>query len=100
MPLVTLGNLPFGGRHIFMKYHAPSNQLTIAPQDLQAASRSMLWAILSIRQSAGLDPKGYQIENSMTKAHFAETAILRAASDLHIDLGGENAGDIDVSNAG
>jgi hypothetical protein len=60
----------------------------------------MRWAILNIRKSAGLDPKGYTIDGPMTDAHFAETGVLDAARDLAIDLGAKRAGRLDVSDAG
>lgn len=81
-----------------MQFHAPTNQFTIKPSDLQRASHSRRWAIRHIREASDLDPKGYHRSGPMDNPEFAETGILDAAKALGIDLGADRAGMLDVSN--
>jgi hypothetical protein len=81
-----------------MKYHAPTNQFTVSAQDLEAATRSLKWAIKHIRLANCMDPKGYERPGPMDDAEFAESGILGAAKHLGIDLGADRPGILDVSN--
>lgn len=81
-----------------MKYHAPTNQLTISPDELKRASHSLCWAIRHIREGHGLSPKGYDRSGPMDDPEFAEQGILDAAKDLGIDLGADRPGKLDVSS--
>jgi hypothetical protein len=83
-----------------MKYHAPTDQFTIAAADLKLASRAFRWAIKHIREGHGLDTKGYQNDGPMGDPHFAECGILDGARALGIDLGADRAGELDVSSDG
>lgn len=85
---------------IFMTYHAPTNQFTVSPRDLQSAAHSLRWAIKHIRLGHKLDPKGYKNEGPMGDPEFAEAGILDAARKLGIDLGADREGQLDVSDAG
>lgn len=81
-----------------MKYHAPTKQFTVSLSDIEQASRLFRYSIKHIRSMANLDPRGFEHHGPMEPPHFAESAILRAAFMLGIDLGSTNYGEIDVSN--
>ena len=81
-----------------MKYHAATNQFTVASDDLQRASHAMRWAIKHIRIASGLDTKGCKRPGPMDDPEFAEAGVLDAARCLGIDLGADRAGELDVSN--
>ena len=83
-----------------MNYHAPSNQFTVSPDDLQSAAHSLRWAIKHIREGHNLDPKGYDRSGPMDNPEFAESGILDAARALGIDLGARRPGQLDVSKDG
>lgn len=83
-----------------MKYHAPTNQFTISPDDLRRAADALRYAIKHIRLGHGLDPKGFSRTGPMEDPDFAEAGIMDAAAALGIDLGSERPGKIDVSDAG
>lgn len=80
-----------------MKYHAPTHQFTVSPEDLKSASNRLCWAIKHIRLGHNLDPKGYKRPGPMDNPEFAEEGILNAARSLGIDLGTDTAGKLDVS---
>jgi hypothetical protein len=83
-----------------MKYHAPTNQFTVSPQDLQDAAHTLRWAIKHIRLGHDLNLKGYSRDGLMQDPDFAEAGILEAAKKLGIDLGADRFGKLDVSDAG
>jgi hypothetical protein len=83
-----------------MTYHAPTNQFTVSPRDLQSAAQDLRWAIKHVRLGHKLDPKGYKREGLMEDPDFAEAGILAAARKLGIDLGADRPGKLDVSDAG
>lgn len=60
----------------------------------------MLYAIKKIRESNGLDPKGYRREGALKDVDMAELAILDAAKELGVDLGADREGRLDVSDSG
>lgn len=80
-----------------MKYHAPTKGLTFEIRQLERASGSMLWAIASIRQAAGLPLGPRETPGPMKAPDFAEQGILDAAEALGIDLGESRYGRLDVS---
>jgi hypothetical protein len=84
-----------------MKYHAPTNQFTVSPRDLQMAAHSLRWAIKHIRLGHGRSLKGGdERPGPMEDPDFAESGILDAAKQLGIDLGADRPGKLDVSDAG
>ncbi len=83
-----------------MKYHAPSKQFTVSPDQLQSCAANLLFAIKKIRQAAGLPLEGGERSSTMTDACLAEQAILDAAQTVGIDLGATRAGVLDVRHAG
>lgn len=84
-----------------MKYHAPTNQFTVSPRDLQMAAHSLLWAIKHIRQASGRSLRGGKEDpGQMEDPDFAESGILDAARNLGIDLGADRPGKLDVSDSG
>lgn len=84
-----------------MKYHAPTNQFTVSPKDLQMAAHSLRWAIKHIRLASGRSLQGgKEHPGPMEDPDFAESGILDAAKNFGIDLGADRPGKLDVSDAG
>jgi hypothetical protein len=79
-----------------MKYHAPTNAFTFAPEQLQRAASGLLWSIRCIRKASGLPLEPRETETAMKDPDFAEQAILDAAAALGIDLGASRYGKLDV----
>jgi hypothetical protein len=81
-----------------MKYHAPTNAFTFAPEQLQRAASELLWSIRCIRKASGLplEPRDTDAEGCMKDPDFAEQAVLDAAAALGIDLGASRYGKLDV----
>lgn len=82
-----------------MKYHAPTQQFTVSPENLKRASYAMLHAIKHIRTQAKRDTMGYENHGPMDNAEHAEASIIDAALALGIDLGSDRPGKLDVSDA-
>lgn len=82
-----------------MKYHAPTNSLTIGVQDFANASFYLLYALRKIRESAGLPITPYVRSGPLQDADHAMKGIIDAAKALSIDLGAEWGNEIDVSGA-
>ena len=82
-----------------MKYHAPTNQFTVSPQDLEFAASAAKYAIQQIRKTAGLPTTPYKHEGAMGSAQFAEKSVLDFAEAIGIDMGAKWHGQLDVSDA-
>lgn len=83
-----------------MRYHAPSKQFTVSPDQLQSCAANLLFAIKKIRQVAGLPLAGGERPAAMTEACHAEQAVIEAAHSIGIDLGATRAGVLDVRHTG
>lgn len=80
-----------------MKYHAPTEQFTIAADEMKRASFMLFVAIRHIRKLSDRPLTPHVTSVAMESADFAEQSILDAASALGIDLGASRCGKLDVS---
>ena len=83
-----------------MRYHAPSKQFTVSPDQLQSCAANLLFAIKKIRQASGLPLEVSERHSAMSEACHAEQAVLDAAQAIGIDLGATCAWAVDVRRAG
>jgi len=79
-----------------MKYHAPTNQFTVAAADLQSAVYSLTYAMRHIRHMAGLPLDKYRQDGPLSDADHAQRGIIDAAKKLGIDMGAEWGSELDL----
>lgn len=84
-----------------MQYDPIKNRITITPEEAQRAASSLIYAIKSIRECAGLPMDKYERESGFLEpADHAMKGILDAAADLGIDLGAKWGNELDLRNVG
>ncbi|SBW84512.1 hypothetical protein PVE_R2G0486 [Pseudomonas veronii 1YdBTEX2] len=79
-----------------MQYHAPTKQLTVSLDNLEASAAAFRFAIKMLRKAANFPLEGDGRPVHMTDACHAEQAILNGALFLGINLGATLPGELDV----
>lgn len=84
-----------------MQYDPIKNKITITPEEAQRAAGSLLSALKSIRECAGLPLDKYERKGGFLEpADHAMKGILDAAADLGIDLGVKWGNELDLRSVG
>lgn len=79
-----------------MKYDPLKNKITITTEEAQMAAGCLMYALRSIRESAGLPLDKYERDGMLEPADHAQRGILEAAKYLGMDLGAEWGNELDL----
>ena len=81
-----------------MRYHAPTGQFTVSPQDLEYAATSLIAVLRHIRTFSARPLTKYRLDGPLEEPEFAQQRVIDIANSMGIDLGSEWAYEIDVQD--
>lgn len=80
-----------------MDYHGPTGQFTVSKEQLEMATHNFYYALARVRRANDLPLTPYEKKTGLTDADHTMKAIVDAADQLGIKLGGNWGHEIDVS---